>query len=324
MKRNEGTVLRLSTLVVLQNLLQNGIYHHTHSDSLLYIPFSRIYHPLYPYFIPTALRRDPPVSLTPHLSPHHLPPPPPRSFRLASPLRLPPQRSSLSPLCRGARRHGGAEHDGGELEVASAGELLALGGGDGSGHGDPLLSRSRRRSSLLLNCGDVDSARRAPVEVLSAPTRTGAKGGAGARSRGAGRAPSAPRRGGLSRSSTPAEARGRGAVAGRRRRPLHAPAASYWRPPPYQRGAGTTASLWSEATASLWSEATASSRRSGGRGVGGPRSAGGPPRCCPPSAPHGRAVEISLAAGPCSTSGGRTVCGGGSLPPLLAHTPAGL
>jgi hypothetical protein len=64
-------------------LLQNGICHPTHLDSLLYIHFTRIHRPLYLHFIPTTLRRDPHVSLTP---PYH-------------PTTYPPAPTSLVPPC---------------------------------------------------------------------------------------------------------------------------------------------------------------------------------------------------------------------------------
>jgi hypothetical protein len=97
-RRPESPRPSTSTLVVLQNLLQNRICHHTHPYSVLYILSYRIDHPLYLYFIQTTLWRDPHVSLTPP------PTPSPHVAPSASPLVLPPRCSSLSPLCRGARR----------------------------------------------------------------------------------------------------------------------------------------------------------------------------------------------------------------------------
>jgi hypothetical protein len=80
-------VLGISVMPMLPGniaiLLQNGICHPTHLDSLLYIHFTRIHRPLYLHFIPTTLRRDPHVSLTP---PYH-------------PTTYPPAPTSLVPPC---------------------------------------------------------------------------------------------------------------------------------------------------------------------------------------------------------------------------------
>jgi hypothetical protein len=60
--------------VFLYSLLQNGIFLHSHQDSFLYFHFSRIRHPLFLSFIPTAG----PTFLSPSWL---LPPPPPRAPR---------------------------------------------------------------------------------------------------------------------------------------------------------------------------------------------------------------------------------------------------
>jgi hypothetical protein len=60
-----GSALRPSTLVVLQNLLQNRIFHPCHRNSLLHIHYYRIHAPPYFSFIPTTKLWGPPFSHMP-------------------------------------------------------------------------------------------------------------------------------------------------------------------------------------------------------------------------------------------------------------------
>jgi hypothetical protein len=93
-----GGVVRPSTLVILHNLLQNTIFLPHHQDSLLYIFFSRIHHPLYTSFITTTTRGP-----TPHPLPFLLPSTPPPPLSLSHPAGSSVGFASPTPPADGGR-----------------------------------------------------------------------------------------------------------------------------------------------------------------------------------------------------------------------------